>query len=54
MKGLACKHPEEPKGYVQWHGWAEKKAKTHRQQKCKTCGLWKIWKRKTTNRKPTP
>lgn len=42
-----CKNPkDEPKGYVQWHEWAEKKSKTHNQLKCDQCGLFHIWKKK--------
>lgn len=41
-----CKHTPAPKGYLQWHAWAEKKAKTHVQEKCPYCGLWAIWKPK--------
>lgn len=36
----------EPSGYIDWHEWAEKKTKTHKQIKCKGCGLFHIWKRK--------
>lgn len=46
MSERACKHTPEPSGYVAWHEWAEKKAKTHVQQQCPVCGLWKIWRRK--------
>lgn len=31
----------EPKGYLQWHHWAEMMiAKGHKQVQCKCCGLW--------------
>lgn len=46
-----AKHTSDPPGYLQWHAWAEKKAKTHVQIQCPTCGFWAIWKRKP---KPTP
>jgi hypothetical protein len=36
-------HTPCPKGYIDWHQWAEKKAKTHRQLKCVGCGLFAIW-----------
>jgi hypothetical protein len=53
VKGSTCADhaKDEPKGYLQWHGWAERKAKTHRQMVCAQCGLWAIWKPKarTTN-----
>lgn len=39
-------HTEMPKGYADWHAWAEKKAKTHRQVKCVGCGRYEIWVRK--------
>ncbi len=38
-----CKHTPSPEGYIQWHAWAEKKSKTHRQIRCPVCGLWAIW-----------
>lgn len=39
-------HTPSPDGYLQWHAWAEQKAKTHRQSRCPTCGFWSIWKPK--------
>lgn len=36
-------HTEHPTGYVAYHDWAEKKAKTHTQMVCPACGLWAIW-----------
>lgn len=41
-----AKHTSDPPGYLAWHEWAEKKAKTHDQHQCPTCGFWVIWKRK--------
>lgn len=42
-----CKHPVrlpgEPHGYLDWHAWAEKKTKTHHQERCPHCGLFAIW-----------
>lgn len=47
---VACadeaKHTRAPTGYLAWHEWAERKAKTHTQHQCPTCGLWAVWKRK--------
>lgn len=40
------KHTPQPTGYLQWHMWAEEKAKTHRQERCPACGLWSVWKPK--------
>jgi hypothetical protein len=40
------KHTKAPSGYVAWHEWAEKKAETHTQQECPTCGRLVIWKPK--------
>ena len=37
-----AEHTEGPTGYVQWHAWAERMAKTHVQSKCPGCGLWVI------------
>lgn len=36
-------HTPSPEGYLAWHEWAEKKSKTHRQERCPGCGLWAIW-----------
>lgn len=38
-----CRHTKAPTGYVEWHEWAEKKAKTHDQIRCPGCGLFKVW-----------
>lgn len=43
VKGMKCKHIKEPTGYIEWHNWAEKKSRTHRQIRCEKCGLYKIW-----------
>lgn len=40
------KHTKTPSGYIQFHEWAEKKSKTHKQIKCPTCGFWAIWVKK--------
>lgn len=32
-----------PEGYLAWHEWAEKKAKTHKSTRCPGCGLYKVW-----------
>lgn len=36
----------EPTSYSEWFDWAEKKAKTHRQERCPTCGFYSIWEPK--------
>lgn len=36
-------HAAEPSGYLQWHAWARKMQRTHRQVRCSGCGLFKIW-----------
>lgn len=36
-------HTPAPAGYIQWHAWAERMAKTHAQMECKGCGRWAIW-----------
>lgn len=40
-------HTESPEGYLQWHAWAERMAKTHTQRQCRGCGLWAIWEPKS-------
>ena len=37
------KHTKAPSGYLEWHSWATRKARTHRQTQCDTCRLWAIW-----------
>lgn len=39
----AAKHTPCPKNYIQWHFWADRMSKTHKQVRCATCGLWTIW-----------
>jgi hypothetical protein len=39
----AAEHTPAAAGYLEWHEWAEQKAKTHRQIRCKGCGLFAIW-----------
>jgi hypothetical protein len=41
-----CRHAEGPKGYVDWHEWAERMSKRYDNHRCPKCGLWKVWKRK--------
>lgn len=40
------RHTKAPQGYIAWHEWAEKKAKTHKQERCPTCGFYAIWKKR--------
>lgn len=53
MSDLLCPHFEDhtpcPEGYLAWHAWADRMAKTHRPEKCPGCGLYEIW----TPKKPT-
>lgn len=35
--------PNQPSGYVQWHVWAARMSRTHRQVRCPQCLLWQIW-----------
>lgn len=37
------KHTPCPSGYVDWHNWAEKKSKTHKQIRCPVCDTLAIW-----------
>lgn len=39
----ADQHTPEPPGYVEWHEWAKKMAKTHKQRRCSGCDRWSIW-----------
>lgn len=36
-------HTPCPDGYVQWHAWAKKMCRTHKQEKCSGCGRLSIW-----------
>ena len=39
----ADQHTPAPRSYLAWHAWAEQKARTHNQQRCTGCGLYRIW-----------
>jgi hypothetical protein len=39
-------HTKRPDGYVAFMEWAEKKEKTHEQERCPDCGLWVIWRKR--------
>lgn len=41
-------HTAAPEGYLAWHAWAAKKARTHKQEKCSGCGLYAIWVPRST------
>jgi hypothetical protein len=45
MKGICKdKHASQcPKGYIDWHDWAQKMSKTHDQVICLGCHLYRIW-----------
>ena len=47
LRGKDCpeksRHTKSPEGYLDFHDWAEKKSKTHRQIRCQGCGLYFIW-----------
>lgn len=44
----ACKRKQarQPEGYVEWHAWAERKSRTHRQVQCPECGYF-VWVKKS-------
>lgn len=46
-------HTPSPKGYLQWHSWAEEMRKTHTQKRCPTCGYWSICVPKKPKNPPT-
>ena len=37
-------HTPAPSGYLQWHAWAQRMSKTHRQERCPGCDLYAIWR----------
>lgn len=43
---LHTPEPVEPSDYIGWCDWAEGMAKTHKQERCPTCGLAVIWVKK--------
>lgn len=49
MRPKCLSNPFLDRGYIGYHMWAMGKLKTHRQIKCKTCGLYHVWVRR---RKP--
>lgn len=47
-------HTPCPEGYIQWHAWARRQMRTHRQIKCTGCDLYTIWiPRKRRSELPT-
>jgi hypothetical protein len=57
IREAGCSHPRlpgEPSGYAAWFAWAERKAKTHKQEPCPRCGLWVLWKQKRSLPEHTP
>jgi ribosomal protein S14 len=38
-------YPASPAGYLQWHAWAERKSRTHHQERCPGCGRFSIWRK---------
>ena len=36
-------HTEGPGSYQGWHVWAMQKGKTHKQKRCRGCGLFAVW-----------
>lgn len=43
------RHTRCPEGYLDWHAWAERKARTHAQQQCPGCGRWAIWRKRRSD-----
>lgn len=35
--------PNQPKGYLAWHEWAARMARTQHQVVCSGCGRYEIW-----------
>ena len=41
---MACEnHTPCPTAYIEWHEWAEKKGKTHKQALCPDCKSLAVW-----------
>lgn len=43
--------PNQPKGYLQWHDWAQEMNRTHVQSRCTRCGLWQVWTARTPRKR---
>ncbi len=44
IAGSTCAdHTPCPEDYLQWHSWATRMHRTHRQRVCEECGRWAIW-----------
>lgn len=39
-------HTPAPEGYIEWHAWARRMSRTHKQVRCPGCKLFTIWKLK--------
>lgn len=39
----ATRHTKAPHSYLAWHEWATKMGRTHRQERCPTCGFFSVW-----------
>jgi hypothetical protein len=44
--------PDQPSGYREWHAWAARMSKTHRQVRCPACGRFEVWVPKQAKRPP--
>lgn len=42
----ARRHTPLPAGYIERSNWMERKAKTHDQLRCPSCGFWTIWRKR--------
>ncbi len=40
-------HTPAPSAYLDWHDWARRMEKTHRQVMCNGCGRYLIWRPKS-------
>jgi len=37
------RHTLGPEGYTEWFQWADRMRQTHKQVRCRGCGLYSIW-----------
>lgn len=42
----AANHAPCAEGYVAWHAWAARQAKTHTSKRCPGCNRYRIWEPK--------
>lgn len=50
----AMNHTPSPKGYIDWHDWANEMKKSYKQKRCPVCRRWVILELKSGQGKEAP